>query len=241
MPTMRAVREFGRRVAGNLSEGPTMLVFLWTLWFGPARELWIGDSHTVSFNRPPTYGTFVTGPQGQIIHRLGARLMWSLAENGFPRSSQRLAWLARRLGRQHRFVPMFLTGEVDVRCHLAGRPDEDYAFVAAYVDRCVELGRRFRAQKIVVVVPPPPCDWPPAEAAYPILGTIEQRLEVFGRLRTALQLAVAATPGVSLLDFTDLIAGPDGALRLDYTDDGCHTNGPVIALARRRVHALVHG
>ena len=227
--------KLSRRVVDNLSEIPAALRFLWALRFGPVRELWIGDSHAVSFNRPGTYGTFVTGPQGQVIHRLGARLMWSLARQGFPRSSQRLAALVARLGRPGRFVPVFVAGEVDVRCHLVEHPDTDFGFVAEYVERCRELGRRLGADGVYLAVPPPPCGWPPDRVVYPVVGTISERLEVFARLRAALHDAVAAYADVELLDFTDLIEDRDGALRLDHTDDGCHTNDAAIRLIRERI------
>jgi hypothetical protein len=232
-----AFREFLRRVVDNLSEIPASLRFLWAVRFGPVRELWIGDSHAVSFNRSGTYATFVIGPQGQVIHRLGARLMWSLARHGFPRSSDRLAALVSHVGRPGQFVPVFVTGEVDVRCHLVDHPDSDYGFVAAYVERCRELGRHLKADGIYLAVPPPPCEWPPEEAAYPVVGSIGERLQAFARLRAALQEAVASHADVRLLDFTDLIEDESGALRREYTDDGCHTNHVAIQLIRERIGA----
>ncbi|WP_141006116.1 hypothetical protein [Nocardioides humi] len=59
-------------------------------------------------------------------------------------------------------------------------------------------------------------------------------------MRSALTVAVGATPTpmLRLLDLTDALSGPDGLMRDELTDDGCHTNAAGRDVVRREVAAL---
>lgn len=238
------LRNVGPRVAGRMR---TALA-----WFrlvrgmrrtGRRTELWIGDSHAMSFNRNIALGTFLTGPDGQVILRVGARLMRSLAIKDFPPRVLRICRVVGRAGIPGSVVPFFVAGEIDVRCHLADHPDEDFGFVADYVKRCHSVSRLLNADGAVVVVPPPPCDYSTDDYStdlptYRIRGSLEQRLLVFRTLRSALVDAVAPYADIELLDCTDVLAGASGAMRPDLTDDSCHTNLSGVQLVRARVRSL---
>jgi lysophospholipase L1-like esterase len=207
-------------------------------------ELWLGDSHAVYLNQDYTSAKLSRAPEGQVVWHLGGRLMWSLAANGFPRRVRLLASALRRIGRPGSLVPMFCAGEIDVRCHLvprAARPDFSLDFVRAYVRRCRELAAAMGAPTLVIVVPVPPSDDCPRNPMYPIKGTIDERVQIFGELRRAVAKAVAEagpTPRVELLDATELLADDTGALRSELTDDGCHTNARGVRLVRASVREL---
>jgi hypothetical protein len=227
-----------KRVAGRLRAAPTQ----WRLDAAARRggpvELWIGDSHAMTFNRDVLFGMFMPAPDGQFVLRAGTRLMRSFARDGFgPEVERRVARVADR-GQPGAVRPFFVAGEIDVRAHLADHPDEDFEFVAQYVDRCRELAAVLAAPVTHVVVPPPPSANVP-RADYPVAGTAEQRLAAFVRLREALIREVGTRVDVRLVDATDLLAGPDGAIRPELTDDGCHTNLRGVALMRERVSELL--
>ncbi len=200
-------------------------------------ELWIGDSHAMSFNQHVGLAMFMKAPEGQLVLRVGARLMFSLATKGFPPRVHKLAGFIGRFGRPGAFVPYFVAGEIDVRCHLAHRTGP-MEFVASYVERCAGIAHEVGASRLVVVVPPPPSRTVPNIEELPVVGSIEERVAAFDRLRDALASAVAATPGAGLLDATAALAAPSGELRAELTEDGCHTNLDGVALVRREVHAL---
>jgi hypothetical protein len=197
-------------------------------------ELWIGDSHAMTFNQGIDNAMFFRGPDGQLILRLGARLMWSLGTKGFPPRVHRVSRLVRAWGRPGSIVPVFCAGEIDVRAHLAGRP-ADFGFVDDYVDRCVQVGEAMRARTVAVVVPPPAVAMEDDESWYPIVGSVEERIAVHRGLRAALAGAVRRHPGTVLLDFTELLADASGAMPVDRTVDGCHTNLEAVALIRRHL------
>lgn len=203
-------------------------------------ELWIGDSHAMSFNQDVGLAMFMRAPEGQLVLRVGARLMYSLATKGFPPRVHRITGFVGRFGRPGAFVPYFVAGEIDVRCHLAPRTGP-LDFVPAYVDRCAGIAREMGASRFVVVVPPPPSRTVPDIEELPVVGTIEERIAAFERLRDQLAEAVSGTPGATLLDATAALAAPSGELRPELTEDGCHTNLDGVALVRREVHALSAG
>jgi hypothetical protein len=198
-------------------------------------ELWIGDSHAMSVNREVTNATFMRGPEGQLILRVGARLMHSLAEQGFPPRVMRVARFVNRFGRRGSLVPIFLTGEIDVRVHLPQRLDLPLDWVNDYVDRCGEVARLLKADRIGFFVTTPPVDVSEADVWFPISGTIAERIEAHRRLREALGRAVATIPNAILLDLTDLLAGPDGSMPVEMTMDGAHTNRETVVRIRARL------
>jgi hypothetical protein len=204
-------------------------------------ELWIGDSHALTFNRKVTNGNFVRGPEGQIILRVGARLMHSLAVEGFPPRVLRTAQLLGRFGRPGAVIPIFSAGEIDVRVHLGSRLDDPLTWVENYVTLCARVAQVMGAPRVGLIVPPPPADVRPEDVWYPVNGTIEERVMMHGRLRDALAAAVAKVSGAGglptavLIDVTDELAGPSGAMRLELTYDGAHNSVAVIPVIRDRV------
>ncbi len=207
-------------------------------------EVWFGDSHAIFVNQDYTSAKLSRAPEGQIVWHLGGRLMWSLAHNGFPVRVHRAARALRLLSRPGSLVPVFIAGEIDVRCHLvprSSRPGYSLDFVADYVRRTQQLATEMGAPQLIIAVPVPPSDDCPKNPEFPIKGTIAERVEVFRELRRALIQAVAAAdaaPEVRLVDATELLADETGELRSELTDDGCHTNAKGVRLVRSTVRGL---
>src|SRR4051794_9406364 len=201
-------------------------------------EVWFGDSHAIFLNQDYTSAKLSRAPEGQIVWHLGGRLMWSLAHNGFPPRGHRVARVLRRIGRAGSVVPVFVAGEIDVRCHLVPRstqPGYSLDFVADYVRRAQALATEMGAPSLIITVPVPPSDDCPRNPEFPIKGTIGERVQVFRELRRALIQAVADSgngPEIRLVDATELLADDSGELRSELTDDGCHTNAKGVRLVR---------
>jgi hypothetical protein len=195
-------------------------------------ELWIGDSHAMCVNREVTNSMFMRGPEGQLILRAGARLMYSIARTGFPSRVMRVARLVHRFGRPGALVPVFLAGEIDVRVHLAERRDASFDWVGGYVARCMEIAHLLKAERVAFFVTTPPVDVPEEDVWFPVTGTIEERVAVHGQLRDALATAVEPVPSAVLLDVTDLLADATGAMPIESTMDGAHTNLETVARIR---------
>jgi hypothetical protein len=198
-------------------------------------ELWIGDSHAMCVNRPVTNGMFMRAPGGQLILRDGARLMYSIGRNGFTPRVMRVARFVNRFGRPGALVPIFLAGEIDVRVHLAERLDSPFDWVAQYVQRCMEIARLLGADRVGFFVTTPPVDVPEADVWFPITGTIEERVEAHTRLRGALTVSVEEEQSAVLIDMTDMLADPSGAMPVEFTFDGAHTNDEAVARIRARI------
>lgn len=236
MPYQMEPHALRDRVRGKLlflPATPALLVAMWRR--GRPTELWIGDSHAMAVNREVTNAMFMRAPEGQLILRCGPRLMFSLARDGFPPRVMRVARLVRRAGRRGALLPVFSAGEIDVRAHLAARPDASYAFVAEYVARCLEVAELLRAERVGFLVPLPPVDAREEDVWFPIVGTLAERAAAQRRLREALAEAVAAVPHAVLLDFTDLVENEHGGMPVTLTLDGCHANLDVIRRIRARV------
>ncbi len=197
-------------------------------------ELWIGDSHAMCVNRRVTNGMFMRAPEGRLILRDGARLMYSIGRNGYTPRVLRVARFVNRFGRPGALVPIFLAGEIDVRVHLAERLDSPFDWVARYVERCMEIARLLKADRVGFFVTTPPVDVPEADVWFPITGSIEERIEAHTRLREALTDSVEAAQGAVLVDMTDMLAGPSGAMPVEFTFDGAHTNDEAVARIRGR-------
>jgi hypothetical protein len=198
-------------------------------------ELWIGDSHAMSFNRKITNSMFMRAPGRVLILRAGARLMYSVSRTGLPPEVLRVARLVNRFGRPGSLLPVFSAGEIDVRVHLASRADQPFDFVAGYVQECIKVAALLKATTIAFVVPPPPVDIPEEHVWFPINGTVDERIGVHTKLRNTLAEAIAAVPDAVLLDFTDVLAGPSGAMPLELTSDGAHTNLVAVGRIRTRI------
>lgn len=195
---------------------------------GRVDELWVGDSHSVLLNAPdfPFQRLGRIGERRFVWH-VGPRLMFSIAQGGWPTSVLVVTRILARL--PHPPAVLVLSfGEIDVRCHLAPRLVDgrlDTAFVTTYVDQVEALRRRAGARTAVVLVPVPPSADTTDHVAFPVAGTIEERIAVHRAVREALGHAVAAgSAGLRLKDLTADLAAPDGQFRADLTDDGCHAN-----------------
>lgn len=232
------------RIRAKLLFLPTSVAFAFLLlrpgWRLRPREIWIGDSHAMTYNRDIVNSLFIRAPEGQFILRAGARLMFSLGRKGFPPAIARTAALVARTRRRGRLIPFFMCGEIDVRAHLVKHGD-DYTFVREYVERCAVLADQLGATTFYVAVPPPPVDLFAEECWYPITGTPAERAVAHRRLREELRLAVAATDGARLFDATDDLANAEGIMARDRTVDGCHTNLEMVAKIRQRVRAELYG
>ncbi len=198
-------------------------------------ELWIGDSHAMTVNRRVTNGMFMRAPEGQLIVRDGARLMYSIGRKGFTPRVLRVARFVNRFGRPGALVPIFLAGEIDVRVHLAERLDSSFDWVDGYVRHCTELARLLKADRMGFFVTMPPVDVPEADVWFPINGTIEERVQAHRKLREALARSVSPVQRATLLDLTDELAGPTGAMPVESTFDGAHTNLQTVARIRERL------
>lgn len=215
-----------------------LLVTLWSLPRRGRREVWIGDSHAAAFVVGPGWALFLAGPRRELVLRVGARLMYSLANRGFPRKVTVFARFVGRFGRRDAFAPIFVAGEIDVRNSLPEQGIADLGFVRTYLATVVGIARTMRSGSAYVLVPPPPAPRERIDAQFPSVGTDAERLAAFRALRDELVVAAADEPAVVLLDLTDALAGPDGFLRADVSDDGCHVSPGAHALVRDRLHAL---
>lgn len=198
-------------------------------------ELWIGDSHAMCVNREVTNGMFMRGPEGQLILRAGARLMYSIAKNGYPPRVTRVARFVNRFGRPGALVPIFLAGEIDVRAHLPKRPDAPMDWVADYVAKSMEVARLLKADRAGFFVTTPPVDVPEDDTWFPVTGAIEERVAVHRKLREAMVAATEPLPDAVLLDLTDLLADATGAMPIEATTDGAHTNLETVSRIRARL------
>ncbi len=153
-------------------------------------------------------------PEGQLILRAGARLMYSFARKGFPSRVLRVGRFVNRFGRAGALVPIFCTGEIDVRVHLPKHLDASMDWVEAYVARCMELAGLLKPDKVGFFVPTPPVDVPEEDVWFPITGTISERVEAHRKLRHALAAAVGADPERRCCS-TSLISLP-------VREAGCH-------------------
>lgn len=206
-------------------------------------ELWIGDSHAVCFNEDLTSTELTVAPEGQFVWHLGPRLMYALARDGFPRRVVRAAGFLGKVARRSAVIPVFVAGEIDVRCHLVPHSrsaDFDLSFVRDYVAAGCALASTMGATVAVFAVPPPPSEDCPAVPDFPIRGSFDERIAMFTSLRAAVKSAVDEGGPVRaiLLDATDELTDDVSALRSDLTDDGCHTNARGVSVVRRRFRDL---
>lgn len=215
---------------------------------GRTAELWFGDSHAMYFNGPVTTASLWRADRDQTVCHLGPRLMFSVARNGFPPRATRTARLVRRVADGDQVLPVVVTGEIDVRCHLSAHtgPDgsHDLGFVATYVERGCELAALMGASRVVLVVPPPPSIDAPVLPGYPVVGSIDERISTFLALRSALGAAVSSHDGpvrAELFDATTVLSDTRGGLRAELTDDGIHTNAAGVTVVRDHFARFVDG
>ena len=220
----------------------TLLRMLLEVRRGPHVELWLGDSHALHLNGLAAGSTLRRAGSGRYVWHLGPRLMYSLSTGGFPPSVVRSAPVLRAASGGGTLTVVFVAGEIDVRCHLAGRGG-DLSFVSGYVDQALALARQLGAADAVFVAPPPPSSTCPVVPEYPVVGTLEERLAVFHRLRAALAEGVArsssATPAARFIDVTDVLLEAAGGLAARLTDDGIHTNALGVEAVQARLDEVL--
>jgi len=202
-------------------------------------ELWVGDSHAQSHNGPRPNTRLSRATRGVYVWYLGPRLLWSVAQHGFPAGLLRFCRLLRALPRRGELTLLVLLGEIDVRAHLAThvRPDgvADLGFVRSYVGEIAGLAAAVRADETLVVVPPPPSYTGAVNPEWPVRGTFGERLALFTKLRGELASVTrtCGVPRLKLLDLTPWIMERDGALEQTKTDDQVHLNPTGAAVVRR--------
>jgi lysophospholipase L1-like esterase len=143
-------------------------------------------------------------------------------------------------------VWVFSFGEIDVRCHLVprmGDPEAALAFVPRYLERIQQAATQAGARRVLVFVPPPESDITAEYVGFPVIGTLEERIEANHALRDAMVKAAAGLPssGASLylIDVIDEFSDERGAFREDLTYDGLHTNDAGRAIIRKRVEEIL--
>lgn len=209
-------------------------------------ELWVGDSHAVFLNNCwPVSSRLSRIDDQRFVWHLGPRLMYSIANNGFPLDVLLVARLIHWFGGSRNVALIFVFGEIDVRVHLAdtqAQSRRSLKFLSEYAEQCRLLGQKLGATHVVVTVPVPPGDSFDDAPEFPRSGTLAERINAFRELRQALEAALSATgaePKTVLLDCTEKLANPDGSLRADLTDDGCHVNKSGALLVRGGVQAIL--
>jgi hypothetical protein len=227
---LRAAARGPVRLARRLLAATQFLAVLGRLLLTARRrpvQLWIGDSHAVWLNRPWPAPTLSQAAEDRFVWHLGPRLMYSLARRGYPVAVQRVARLLRVTGAGRWVTPVFVAGEIDVRCHLADHVGaaDPFGFVAHYVAAGRAVARAAGAARALFVVPVPPSDEVPDYFGFPVRGTLAERLSAFTALRAEL-LRIAAEPSpdvpVAVVDATTDISAPEGGVRVELTVDGCH-------------------
>jgi hypothetical protein len=246
-PVINAIVFFPARVVHAVRRLLTMIRLAIDSRRGRTTEIWFGDSHAMCFNGPIVSALLWRADDGQTVCHLGPRLMFSVGRDGFSPRAKRTARWVRRLGDGRHVLPVFVFGEIDVRCHLVSRMDAngalDLGFVSDYVARACELALTTGATQAVFAVPPPPSIDAPALLGYPIVGSFEERTAAFRGLREALDAAVAQHQGpvrARLFDVTSVLTDPDRGFKRELTDDGCHTNAAGVVQVRRQFAEFVN-
>lgn len=209
-------------------------------------SLWIGDSHSLFFNQKVTSAVLSRAENMNFVWALGPRLMWSIGQRGFPVSLSLAARALHAFGtKSGSVVPIIIAGEIDVRCHLASASSSgngDMSFIAGYVENGRKLADSMGSHSVIFVVPVPPGRDSGVHAKFPIVGSLDSRLEAFAALRTALALAVqegVGSPKAHLLDATDILIDSGGQLDSSLTTDGCHVNREGALLVHQRLKHLL--
>lgn len=228
--------QLAARVRSKLLFIPASLHLIAALRGKRPTEFWIGDSHAMSTNHAIVSSMFMRGAEGQLILRAGARLLYSISQNGWGPRITRVVRLISPFVKRGSLVPIFSAGEIDIRAHLAKRPDETYEFVHEYVDQCEQIVRQLKAEKSAYMWPTPQCAMPQDQVWFPMVGTLAERFAISLRLREALAEAIGTYPHAVLLDFNDALADPaTGGIRPEFTDDGAHTNLAAVAVVRKQI------
>jgi hypothetical protein len=238
----RPVVRAGRRALAMLRFGLALARLVLAARRGPV-QFWIGDSHSVWLNRSWPAPPLSQAAPGRWVWHIGPRLMYSLARDGYPPAVHRVARLLRLTGAGRAVTPIFVSGEIDIRCHLAGYLDRPGGtdFVAGYVAAGRSVARAAGAQRVLFVVPVPPSDAVPDYAGFPVLGTLAERLTAFAAVRAELARAAAGSdeqPPAAVIDATADVSDAQGGLRVELSVDGCHLTPAGAQFVHRRLAEL---
>ena len=194
--------------------------------------MWVGDSNAVHFASAtwPRHSLDSSEP-GRWVWALGPRLMYSVARDGYPPAMHRRLRLLRRLRNNRDVLWFFSAGEIDLRCHLVPRlkAGADLGYVRIYVERVQNLVAEFDAKHAAVSVPIPPAADMAHTEGFPIVGTLQERLDAHRLMRRRMLEetgpATGATgPVIYAFDATEKISDADGYYRPEVTYDGMHPN-----------------
>jgi hypothetical protein len=208
-------------------------------------EVWIGESNAVMLvmAKFPALGLGTADGRRWAWH-LGPRLMFSIARDDFPPGVRRAVGLLRFVPGVREVTWFFNLGEIDIRCHLAKRVQDDATlpFVDDYVAHVQSLVSDLGGTEAVVVVPVPPAVEAFIHESFPIVGTLEERLAVHRLMRRRIIDAVQAAgprPRLRVLDLTDRLSDESGYFRPELTSDGVHPNDAGRREARGEVTRLL--
>jgi hypothetical protein len=170
----------------------------------------------------------------QFSHHLGGRTMHHAGRPGALRAT------AAQCGVKDGDAVAWVFGEIDVRCHVVERHEEDgrtldevvETLARDYVEAVREVERNHRRLRSVVFAPIPPLDNPRYESVdLPVRGSIEQRIAANRRLRAALR-ASCKRRGIGFLDVAERFETGRGVLRWELSDQFCHISstyqGPIL-------------
>lgn len=142
---------------------------------------------------------------------------------------------------------VWVVGEIDVRCHImrqheyVGRDLEEVigTLVAGFVSAMVELQLAYPHLTQVAFAPIPPLDNPGYQSeAFPVHGTIDERIACRSRLVAALS-AACREHGFLFLDIGPLVATPRGDLAWAKSDRFCHLTHGFQPEILERLYALL--
>jgi hypothetical protein len=199
---------------------------------GRVDEVWVGDSNAVMFgsDRFPRLSIGSTKSR-RWVWSLGPRLMFSVARDGYPPAMHRMLRVLRRVPANRDVLWIFSAGEIDLRCHLVPRLKDgaDLGYVKSYVERVQRLVGEFDAPYAAVSIPIPPAVDITDTDGFPIVGTLEERLDAHRLMRQRILDETGPATGsagavIHAFDATDGLSDGHGHYRPEVTDDGIHPN-----------------
>ena len=210
---------------------------------GQVDEVWVGDSNAVfsGSDRFPRFGIGSTEPR-RWVWSLGPRLMFSVARDGYLPVMHRLLRVLRRVQANRNVLWIFSAGEIDLRCHLVPRlrDGSELEFVKLYIEQVKSLVAEFDAPYAAVSVPVPPAVDITETDGFPIVGTLEERLDAHRLMRKQILGETGTASGTTgaviyAVDATDRLSDEHGHYRPEVTLDGVHPND----IGRAEIRAAV--
>jgi hypothetical protein len=212
---------------------------------GQVKEVWAGDSNSQLIPDVKMGAPLRHVADGVWACHLGPRLQFSIATKGLnPAFIKILARIGKLKGARD-IVWVYSFGEIDVRCKLVPKMDDPGAFdfTARYLERMREVAQVSGVDRIVILLPNPESDIALEQIGFPVVGTLEERVECMRRLwasmRASAERLPEGTPRVLLLDNEAAMADERGIWRREFTYDGLHTNNAGRALVRGALAELV--